>query len=461
MQEEALRAATDALQNALEQEDDLVARTLMEAWRHHETAELIKRVEERFIAPAFRFVADHRKPRVFSLLEPDRQEIVLGAFPDEVMEPCVRYLPPDDLARLLGRMESRSRGRTLLLLEPDERGKVLALLGYSESSIGRLMTPDFVALRPDWTIQEAFAHLRRTGMDSETLHTVFVTDERGFLLDDIRLRTLVLAPTDGTVRDAMDGFVRKLSAHDERATAVDEMSRYDLFVLPVVDDEGVLLGVVTADDVLDIQREEATEDFHKSAAVYPLPKGYRDTRAFHLFKARIPWLMVLIVVGLMTTTIIAAFEETLEAMLVLAAFIPILIGSGGNTGAQASTLMVRALATGDMRLGEWFRAMRKEFLVGTGLGLAMGIGVAALAYWVGGPLPAFIVGTAMFCVVLLANLTGMLLPFVLTVFKRDPAVSSTPLITTLVDVTGLIVYFLIATWAIATWGGDPATGPLA
>ncbi len=417
-------------------------------WQDAEVAEILSSLPESRLGVVYRALDAARQPAVFLHLNVARQERLLEDLDDREVRPLIEALDPDDLTRLLADVVVPTAERILGLLSAPVRTRALELLGYPEESVGRLMTPHYVAVRADWTVDQAMQHIRRRGPDSETIHTVYVVDSEGRLVDDVRLRRLILDDPGRRVADVMDYEFAALLATDDREEAVTLMRRYDLFVLPVVDRDGKLLGVVTADDVLDIQHQKATEDFHQIGAVRPLVAKYRHTSIGALFKARIPWLIILVFVGLLSTTVISSFENTLAELLVLAAFIPLLIGSGGNTGAQASTLMVRALATGDVNLPDWWRTLRKEFAIGACLGLAMGAACFALGTYIGGVVVGGIVGTAMFVIVLLANVMGMLLPFLLTRVGRDPAMASSPVITTIVDVVGLLVYFTIATWTL-------------
>jgi magnesium transporter len=250
----------------------------------------------------------------------------------------------------------------------------------------------------------------------------------------------------------MDESFLAIIANEDREEAVGLMQKYDKTALPVVDTDGVLLGIVTVDDVLDVAEEEATEDFHKTAAVNPLQRSYRETSIFSLFKARINWLIILVFVSLMSSGVIAAFENVLESAIALAFFIPLLIGSAGNAGAQAATLMVRALAVDDIKLNQWIQTIGKETAVGVSLGGMMGLACWGLGYYIGGTHIGIIVGLTMIAIILVANLVGTLLPFLLTWADIDPAIASSPLIATIMDATGLFIYFGIATLVLGSLG---------
>ncbi len=273
---------------------------------------------------------------------------------------------------------------------------------------------------------------------------IYVTDHSWRLLDSLELRRFILADPGITVKDIMDYRFTAISPFADREEAVRLIQMYDLVAIPVIDSAGVLLGIVTVDDILDIAEEEVTEDFQKTAAVGPLKTSYAYASFWTLYSKRILWLMILILVNLVSSSIIANFEATLASTIALAFFIPLLIDSGGNAGAQSATLMVRAIATGDVKMTRWMATFLKEILVGISLGITMGLASSLLGLFRGGLEIGLVVGISMTAIVLVANLIGAMVPFVLTWFKLDPAVASSPLITTIVDAVGLLIYFTIA-----------------
>ena len=392
------------------------------------------------------FSALPREPssEVFAELEPGDKDQLLRALTDEETRHLLADLPPDDRTELFEDLPGQVTQRLLNLLSPEDLAEVRQLLGYPEGSVGRLMTPDYVAVRPGWTIGQAVEHIRRRGRASETISTIYVTDSSWRLVDALELARFVLADPSSTVESIMDRSYVSIYALDDREEAVRVMERYDLSVAPVVDQHGVMLGVVTIDDVFDVAQEEATEDFQLVAAVAPIGMSYREAGVLALYRKRIGWLLVLVGVNLGSAAVLAAFEQTLAAVIALAFFVPLLIGSGGNTGAQSATLMVRSLATGDIGLGDWLRTAGKELVVGLSLAMTMGVAAFVLGWFIGGPAVAPVVALTMLAVVTVANLIGTGLPFALTRLGLDPAVASNPLIATLVDVTGLLIYFSIA-----------------
>jgi magnesium transporter len=302
-------------------------------------------------------------------------------------------------------------------------------------------------------MSEVLDHLRRDGRDSETMNILYVVDERGRLIDDIRLREVVLAPADRKVAEIADYAVVSLHAIDDQEEAVRAFERYDRTALPVVDGQGFLVGIVTVDDILDVAQEEATEDIHKLGGVQALEEPYLDTGFFSLVRKRALWLCVLFLGELLTTSAMAHFEEELERALVLALFIPLIISSGGNSGSQAATLIIRALSIGEVTLGHWWRIMRREVLAGLALGSVLGVigflrvVIAAQFGDTYGPhyvLVGITVSVTLVGIVLWGTVSGSMLPLLLRRMGFDPAVSSAPFVATLVDVTGLVIYFSVA-----------------
>lgn len=392
----------------------------------------------------------HALPRamaadVFSYLEFEQQNRLLANLTDESTRQLLANLRPDDRTQLLGELPGQVTQRLLNLLSPKDLVEARTLLGYPEESVGRLMTPDYVAIRPTWTAAQAIEHIRKKGKDSEIVSVVYVTDKSWTLLGGLGLRQLILAEPETLISDLVTHAFVSINASADREEAVRLLAKYDVIALPVVDSDGILVGIVTVDDVLDVAEEEATEDFHKAGAVQPLKSSYRETSVFQLVQKRIGWLAILIAVNLVSSGVIAAFEETLARVIALTFFIPLLIGSGGNAGSQAATLVIRGIATDDIALSHWFQTILKEVIVGFMLGSLMGITSVALGFLRGGFLIGIVVGLSMALIVLVSNLVGTILPFILYRLKLDPAVASGPLVTTIIDSVGLLIYFTIAT----------------
>ncbi len=410
-----------------------------------DAADLLERLPPEDGLPVFRLLPPDRAGEIFAALEPPAQEVLIRKMTDRRAREVILELYPDERTELFEELPANLVRKLVSLLPAEERKEALGLLGYPEDSVGRLMTPDYVALRPRWTAGEAFRHLRRYGSDAETLNVVYVTDETGRLIDDIPIRRLILADPGAKVESLMDGRFISIAAEADQEEAVKLMDRYDLAALPVVDRAGRLLGIVTIIDALDVAQEEFTEDVERRAAISPLGLSYSFASPGLLYRRRIIWLVILTLAGFFSAGVISVFEETLDRWIVLAFFIPILIGTGGNAGSQSATLVIRALALGDLTLEKWWAILKKELRVGILLGAALGVLVYFFGIlWEGGAAMGLIIGWAMFSVVLWANLAGSVLPIILFKLRVDPAVVSSPLVTTAVDVTGLIIYFLIA-----------------
>ena len=417
-------------------------------WPAPEIAEIILRRESPDRLLLFRVLTRNLSGEVFSHLDTEAQNALLGELNSDEIRRLLTNLEPDDRTRLFEELPDRVVQRLLNMLSPADLKAAQLLLSYPEESVGRLMTPEYVAVRPDWTIDQALRHIRVMGRDKEVVTTIYVTDAQWKFIDAIDLPRLILAEPDMRVEALLGREAITLSPNDDREEAVRVMSRYDVFVLPVVGTDGVLLGIVTADDVLDVAEQEATEDFHLSAAVGPLKASYRDASAVSLIRKRIPWLLTLVVLNLGAASVIAAYQDMLSALLSLAFFIPLLMGTGGNTGAQSATLVVRALATGEVDRSEWLHTLGKETAVGAALGAAMGVSGWMLGLLTHGTDVALVVALSMFVVVLVSNLIGVAVPLLLTRFGIDPAVASSPFITSVADVSGLIIYFTIASWIL-------------
>jgi magnesium transporter len=329
----------------------------------------------------------------------------------------------------------------------------LTLLGYPENSVGRLMTPHYVAVGDDWTVREVLDYVRTHGQDSETLNVIYVIGEQSLLIDDVRIREFLLAPLDSKVGDLMDRRFVSLKATDDQSTAVSLFRQYDRTALPVTDTTGMLIGIVTIDDVLDVAEATATRDIQRIGGSEALDEPYISIAFGRMIQRRAGWLTALFLGEMLTATAMGAFEEEISKAVVLALFVPLIISSGGNSGSQAATLVIRALALGEVGLRDWWRVMRREVLAGLSLGAILGsIGFVRITLWsafsdIYGPhwlLVALTVSISLVGVVLWGTLSGSLLPFALKRLGFDPAASSAPFVATLVDVTGLVIYFSVA-----------------
>jgi magnesium transporter len=400
----------------------------------------------------FRILPRKEATAAFEYLESDAQEALLKAMATEEAAALLNDMAPDDRTMFLEELPASATRQLLALLKPEERAVAVTLLGYPEQSIGRLMTPDYVAVREGWTVQQVLDYIRTHGQDSETLNVIYVVDDRGALIDDIRIREFLLAATGTPVRDLMDRRFVALKATDDQETAVNVFRREDRSALPVTDSAGVLIGIVTVDDVLDVAEQEATEDIQRVGGSEALDEPYMQIAFRRMIQKRAGWLTALFLGEMLTATAMGAFEREIERAVVLALFVPLIISSGGNSGSQASTLVIRALALGEVTLTDWWRVMRRELAAGLALGSILGtIGFLRITIWSAfstlyGPhwlLVALTVAVSLVGVVLWGTLTGSLLPFLLRRLGFDPAASSAPFVATLVDVTGLVIYFTV------------------
>jgi magnesium transporter len=419
-------------------------RVALEDWPPPELADLLLQTGKQERVLLFRALPRDAAAEAFAHLELPEQDDLLEDLSDQETRQLLRDLAPDDRTELLEELPAEVTRRLMNMLGPDDLAEAKQLLGYPEESVGRLMTPDFVAVRPHWTIAQALRQVRRKGKDSETINRIYVVDDQWKLVDDIALRWLILAEPESKVEDILDHNFASIAASDDREEAVRMIQRYDQVALPVVDSAGVLLGIVTVDDLLDVAEEEATEDFHRVASVAPLKVGYWEATLGMLYRTRVGWLAVLVFVNLISAEVMAAFEDTLTAMVTLAFFVPLVIATGGNAGTQSATIMIRAISTGDVELREWWRAFFREAMVGVMLGLTIGVLGASLGLFRGGWDLAIVVFLTMNVMLLVTNLLGMTLPFIFGKFSLDPAAASGPLVTTIADVVGLFIYFSIA-----------------
>jgi len=445
------------IEELIEQRQFGELREVLSGLANAEVAEVFADLPPERVAVLFRILPREQATDVFEYLPVDVQEAVLRALGQEQVAAVLNEMAPDDRTALLEEMPGEAAQRLINLLSPDERKIASKLLGYPEESIGRLMTPDYVAIRKDWTVGDVIEHLRRVGREKETINTLYVVDEKGKLLDDVLLRNLVIADPNTRVADLMDGHYTFLRVNDDQEEAVRAFKKYDRTALPVVDSTDTLVGIITVDDVLDVAEEEETEDVQKMAAVQVLAEPYLDVTAVTMVRKRVPWLFLLFCGEMLTITAMHRFEATLETVVILALFIPLIISSGGNSGSQAASLVIRALAIGELSLADWWRVMRRELLSGLMFGSILGGLAFVVAYGFGiyhaskggstvasPALVAFVVGTALVGVVLFGTLAGSMLPLLLKRMGMDPAVSSTPFVATLVDVTGILIYFATA-----------------
>jgi len=396
----------------------------------------------------------HRAVSTFKILDLSRQKQVIRELPPFKTAELLNELPADDRTDFLEGLDSNAVREFIKLLDTEERKITLSLLGYPEGSIGRLMTPDYVYVYPENTVDEVFATIRKYGKDSETINVIYVINNKGELLDDIRISDFILAAPTTKVEALMDDRFIALNAYDDQETANEIFKMNNRVALPVVSKSNKLLGIVTIDDVLWVASEEFSEDMQKMGGTEALDEPYLETPITKLFRKRIVWLVVLFLGELLTASAMSFFEDEIAKAVVLALFVPLIISSGGNSGSQASTLIIQAMALGEITVSDWWRVMRREFLQGLMLGTALGIigfvrifvwhGIAPEVYGNSWDEIGMVIGFSLLGVVLWGTITGSMLPLLLKKLGADPAVSSAPFVATLVDVTGLIIYFSTA-----------------
>lgn len=404
-------------------------------------------------------MAIHRAASVFKILDiSDQRKIVKEIHPHKTAE-LLNELQPDDRTDFFEELPKEALRNLLKLLDPEERKITLSLLGYPEDSVGRLMTPDYVYVHSYNTVAYVLDVIRKVAKNIETIDVIYVINQKGELLDDIRIRDIILASPDKKVEELMDGRFVALNVNDDQEQANQVFQMNNRVALPVTDDNNILLGIVTIDDMFWVANEEYSEDIQKIGGTEALDEPYLDTPFFKLIKKRAGWLIILFIGELFTATAMAYFSDEIDKAVVLSLFVPLIMSSGGNSGSQASTLIIQAMAVGDIKLSDWWRVIHREIFSGLVLGTILGlIGFTRITIWhfamANGIIDnlygehwlgiAFTVGVSLIGVVLWGTLSGSTLPLILKKFGADPAASSAPFVATLVDVTGLVIYFSVA-----------------
>ena len=393
-----------------------------------------------------------RAVNVFRILDFPTQERIFKKLPATKIRELLNEMPPDDRTSFFSELTGDVVKRLIIYLTPEERKEALSLLGYPEDSVGRLMTPDYITVKEQWSMTRVLDHIRRYGGASETIDVLYVIDSAGKLIDDVRIKDVLLADPDKIVADLIDNRLISLKANDPQEEAVTIFRMNNRVALPVVDGQDIMLGIVTIDDILWVANEEYSEDMQRIGGTEALDEPYLDVSVFHLVKKRAGWLIVLFLGQLLTFNVLKQYESRLSTMLVL--LMPLIMSSGGNSGSQASTLIIQAMAIGEITLRDWWEVMKREILSGTFLGIILGIlGFFRIAteevfltsygeYWY---LYGIAIGVSLVGVVLWGSLIGSMLPFILRRCGADPASSSAPFVSTIVDVTGLVIYFTFAT----------------
>jgi magnesium transporter len=447
------KLALPEIRELIAADDHDTLREVVNRWFTADLADLVGALETGEQVQVLRLLKPARAAEAFAYLDIDTQLALLAALTEDESKSILNEMSPDDRTALLAELPAEDAERLIGLLDEEQRTVARALLDYGEDSVGRLMTPDYVVVLKDWTMRHVLDHIRTHGRDSETLNVIYIVDDKNKLVDDLRIREILLAPLHTHVSEVLDHKCVSLSVTDDRKKAVEVFRKYDRIALPVVDTQGRLAGIVTLDDVIDVAEEEATREIQRFGGVEALDDPYMSTSLPLMVRKRATWLVILFVGEMLTATAMGFFEKQIARAVVLALFVPLIISSGGNSGSQAATLIIRALALGDVRLSDWWRVMRREIVAGLLLGTILAsIGFLRIATWnvfshIYGPhwlLVAVTVSLSLIGVVLFGTLTGSMLPLILHRLGLDPATSSAPFVATLVDVTGLVIYFSVA-----------------
>jgi len=409
-------------------------------------AEYIDELDPKDTLLVFRLLPKEIAADVFANLFPESQSKLSMQINEIELHNILEDLYFDDKIDFLEEMPANMVKRILKNSTETERKLINQFLNYPEDSAGSLMTIELVDLKKEMLVQEALDRIRRNALEKETIYTCYVTNASRRLEGIVSLRDLVIAHPTKKVEEIMQKEMISVTTLDDKEYVADLIKKYDLLAIPVTDNEKRLVGIITVDDIVDVIEEETTEDFHKMATVGKIDINLLDASPFFLIKKRLPWLMVLIFMNILSGAGIAHFEETIQAVIALVFFMPLLIGSAGNAGSQSATLMIRAIAVGDVEVSDWFKLLRKEILVAVLLGTVMAFAVSIIGIFRGGPDVAVVVALAMVVVILVGCTIGMSLPFLLSKLQMDPATASGPLVTSIADISGILIYFSIASW---------------
>ncbi len=442
------------LEQALEAGDLEALEALCDHLAVEDLAELVDELEASLRVVFFSKIPLQTATDIFQQLSLPTQSEVLDSLPAAREAEIINEMDPDDRTALLETLPINDTKQLLSFLKPRERAQAQKLLDFPEDSVGRLMTPDFLAIRQEWTVARAMQFIRENGEDKETLNDIYVVDEKGRLLDDIRIREFLLSAPECPVEDIMDGQYTALPAMNPQEEAIQAFKKYNtLTALPVVDEDGLLLGIVTIDDILLLEEKETTEDIQKLGGVEALDTSYLEAPYWNMLRKRVGWLTGLFIGEMFTATAMSFYQGEISKAVVLALFIPLILSSGGNSGSQATTLMIRAIALGEVTFADIWRVFRREILMGVGLGIILAvIGCLRIFVWGAafhtyGPhymILGMAVGVAIVGVVAWGTIVGAMLPIVLRRLGLDPATSSAPFVATFIDVTGIVIYFNIA-----------------
>ncbi|WP_114416807.1 magnesium transporter [Marinospirillum perlucidum] len=434
-----------ALHDAISKDDTLIIEQLIAELQPADLAEFVVHETPEDTLKLLTHLPLDQRADAFAYLEPDRQSEIAEQMTEVGLTQLFTCMNSDERADLFNLLSEDRQQAVLRRLAKEEREDLRRLASYEEGTTGAVMTSDYVTVPVGVNVTKALEIVRQTAPNAETIYQIYILDQQQKLVGTVSLRQLILAKPGASLDQLMTSEVVSINVHEVQEEAARKISRYDILALPVLDDEERLVGIVTYDDAMDVAEQEATEDIHKGASVGPLEESFGKAKIFSLYRRRINWLILLIFANILSGAGIAFYEKTIESYVVLVFFLPLLVASGGNAGSQASTLMIRGLATGDVGARDWGKLLGRELLVSLSLGLTMAVTIAGIGWWRGGLEIAQVVAYSMLAIVIVGSMIGMSLPFVLDKLGWDPATASAPLVTSIADIIGVLIYFSIAT----------------
>lgn len=446
-----LRRSVRALREALEADNKKAIRKYFKGLAPADVGDMLRKLDQPELAQALPLVEDDQRTEVFVYLPMSLQLQHVRTLNRRESSDLFNGMPPDERADLFMRLTEEEQQRLLPALAQAEREDIRRLTSYKEGTAGAVMTSEYASLKADQSVEQALLELRRIAPDRETIYTSYVVDDERRLIGVTSLRDLILAEPHARVRDVMESRIVRAKVSDSQRAAARKIAKYDLIALPIVDENEYIVGIVTADDAMDVAAQESTATMHKGSAVGELKESLLESRVTELFKKRVFWLVVLVFGNMLSAEIIENFEDLIATNVILVSFMPLLVDSGGNAGSQSATLAVRALGTGEIEVTDWFKMLMKDLSVSFLLATSMAVAVALVGYWRGDMIIAAIVAITMVFVVILGSVIGMMLPFIFTKIKLDPASASGPLITSLIDAMGVFIYFGVASQALAIY----------
>ena len=435
----------DIFVKLLQQRQYKAVRSILDVMNEVDIASLLSELDDRELALAFRLIPKDKAAEVFANMDSSMQKYLVEIFSEKELKELLDDLYMDDTVDILEELPANLVNRILDTVSTSDRALINQLLNYPEDSAGSIMTTEYVDIRENMTVAQAMAHIKQTGIHKETIYTCYVTERRR-LIGIVSAKDLMTTDDDVRIRDLMETEIISVGTHTDKEDVAQLFTRYDFLAIPVLDAEGLMVGIVTFDDAMDVMVEEATEDITKMAAINPSEKTYFETSVFAHAKNRIPWLLILMFTSIITGTIITKYENAFAAIPLLVSFIPMLMDTGGNCGSQSSTLIIRGIALSQIRFQDIFRVIFKEFRISLIVGsvLAVSNGVRIMIQY-DDPALALVIALSLIGTVVAAKLVGCMLPLLASKAHLDPAIMASPLITTLVDIFSILIYFNIAT----------------